>query len=382
LKATVRNSLLPTWCKWSVVTLAIGLSACSFGPSKPEPAPLLAVTAQIPAKQVWRTQIGVVSPLMTPAVKGNALFVANEEGVVFQINTDTGSQVWRTALGVPLAAGVGSDGDTTAVVTRDNELVALAAGKEVWRVRIPARVFTAPLVAGQRVFVLAADRSVHAFDAKTGARLWFQASRGGDALVLQQAGVLLAVGDTLVAGNGGRLTGINPNNGGQRWSAAIANARGTNEVERLVDLVAHVGRVDDTVCARAFQSAIGCVDAAKGTLQWSKPAVGAVGVHADEDQMYGIEGNDRVVAWKRASGEQVWTNEKFSYRGLTAPLAAGRSVAIGDAQGYVHLLSRTDGSLMNRLSTDGSAVVYAPVLAGRTLLAVTRDGGVFGWRPE
>ncbi|HEX5806950.1 MAG TPA: outer membrane protein assembly factor BamB [Macromonas sp.] len=382
MKATVHNPLLPAWCKWSVVALAIGLSACSFGSKKPEPAPLLAVTAQIPAKQVWRTQIGDVSPLLTPTVKGNALFVANAAGTVFQLNTDTGRQSWRLDLGVPLAAGVGSDGETAAVVTRDNELVAVAAGKEVWRTRIPARVFTTPLVAGQRVFVLAADRSVHAFDGKTGARLWSQPSRGGDALVLQQAGVLLAVGDTLITGNGGRLTGINPSNGSQRWSAAIANPRGTNEVERLVDLVGHVGRVDDTVCARAFQSAVGCVDAARGVLLWAKPGVGGVGVHADEDQMYGIEGNDRVVAWKRSSGEQVWSNEKFSYRGLTAPLAAGRSIAIGDAQGYVHLLSRTDGNLLNRLTTDGSAVVYAPVLAGRTLVAVTREGGVFGWRPE
>lgn len=382
MKAIVRNPLLPAWCKWSAVVLSVGLTACSFGSGKPEPAPLTAVTAQIPAKQVWRTQIGEVSPLMTPTVKGNGLFVANAEGVVYHINTDTGRQVWRAAVGNSLTAGVGSDGELAAVVTRDNELLALSAGKELWRVRIPARVFTAPLVAGQRVFVLAADRSVHAFDGKTGARLWSQASRGGDSLVLQQAGVLLAVGDTLVAGNGGRLTGINPANGSQRWSAAVANSRGTNEVERLVDLVAHAGRVEETVCVRAYQAAIGCVDAGRGTLQWTKPAIGAVGVHADEDQMYGIEGNDRVVAWKRSSGEQVWTNEKFSYRGMTAPLAAGRSIAIGDAQGFVHLLSRTDGSLLNRLSTDGSAVVYAPVLAGRTLMVVTREGGVFGWRPE
>jgi outer membrane protein assembly factor BamB len=34
----------------------------------------------------------------------------------------------------------------------------------------------------------------------------------------------------------------------------------------------------------------------------------------------------------------------------------------------VHLLSRQDGSLMGRVTTDGSAIVAAPVLVGDTLV--------------
>ncbi|NBQ86353.1 MAG: outer membrane protein assembly factor BamB, partial [Betaproteobacteria bacterium] len=50
--------------------------------------------------------------------------------------------------------------------------------------------------------------------------------------------------------------------------------------------------------------------------------------------------------------------------------------------GFVHLLSRTDGQLLRRLSTDGSAIASAPVLAGQTLVVVTRAGGVYGFRPD
>jgi len=60
----------------------------------------------------------------------------------------------------------------------------------------------------------------------------------------------------------------------------------------------------------------------------------------------------------------------------------GRSLAIGDFAGVIHLLSREDGSLLNRLSTDGSPVAAAPVLVGNTLVAVTRNGGIFGFVPE
>lgn len=370
------SALLP------VLAMTVALAACSSSNKKPEPAPLAPVTALVSAKQVWSLQIGATAPLVEPAVAGATVVFANAAGGLFAIDAQTGRESWRADLGSTLAAGVGFDGETAAVVTKDNDLIALSAGRELWRVRLAARVFTAPLVAGQRVFVLSGDRSVLAFDGKTGARLWSQSARGADALVLQQAGVLIAVGDTLVTGVSGRLAGLNPNNGSVRWDAAIANPRGVNEIERLVDLVGRVGRVGDQICARAFQSAVGCVDAGRGALAWTKTANGAVGVHADAGQVYGSEANGRVVAWKRSSGDVAWSTDRLLHRGLTAPLAAGRSIAVGDSQGYVHLLSREDGSMLNRLSTDGSPIVAAPLLAGNTMIAVTRNGGVYAWRPE
>ena len=76
-------------------------------------------------------------------------------------------------------------------------LVAFANGKEAWRQKLTVLSYTAPFVAGARVFVLGADRSVSAFDGATGRRLWTQA-RPGEPLVLRQSGVMLAVADTLV----------------------------------------------------------------------------------------------------------------------------------------------------------------------------------------
>ena len=55
---------------------------------------------------------------------------------------------------------------------------------------------------------------------------------------------------------------------------------------------------------------------------------------------------------------------------------------IGDSTGLVHLLSREDGTPLNRLSTDGSPIAAAPLLAGGTLVVITRNGGVFGYAPE
>ena len=351
------------------------------GPNKPQPAALASVSGAVSARQAWSSRVGAVNFPLDVNVSGNTFFVAGSDGSVAAIDARTGSDVWRSNIGSPIAAGVGSDGKISAVVTQANDVVALQDGREMWRQKLSAQAYTAPFVAGGRVFVLAADRSVNAFDGQTGRKLWTQ-QRPSEPLVLRQSGVMLAVGDTLVVGLAGRLVGLNPISGTVRWEAPIASPRGINDVERLVDLVGRVSRDGDVVCARAFQASIGCVNATRGNLLWTKAANGSQGIHGDERFLYGTESDGVVSAWRRTDGERAWTTEALRFRSLTAPLVIGRSVAIGDFAGLVHLLSRENGTVLNRLTTDGSAIAAAPALAGNTLITVTRNGGIFGFVPE
>lgn len=362
------------------VVLAALLAACS-GPEKVKPADLGPNTALIGVRSVWTSRVGEVGFPLAVRVVGNLLFVAGSDGTVAAIDARTGGDQWRVTLDTKLSAGVGSDGRYTAVASRDNELITLEAGRVLWRQKLNAITLTAPLVAGARVFVLSADRTVSAFDAATGRKLW-QQQRAGDPLVLGRPGVILALGDTLVSGLGGHLVGMNPQNGNVRWEAPLASSRGTNEIERLVDLVSGVTRVGEQICARAFQSAVGCVDGGNGRLIWSKPASGFAGIDGDENAVFGTEGDGRILVWRRADGERLWASDRLRYRTLTAPLLAGRSLVLGDESGTLHFLSREDGAPLNRVPTDGSPIVATPVLAGQTLVVVTQRGGIFGFRPE
>ena len=370
-----------------LIAILSGCSAVSSitsmfsGPTKPQPAALPAVSNAVAAKQAWSSRIGAVNFPLDIRVYGSTVFVASSDGSVAAIDARTGGDIWRATVGSAIAAGVGSDGKVAAVVTQSNDVVALQDGRELWRQKLSAQAYTAPFVAGGRVFVLAADRSVNAFDGQTGRKLWTQ-RRPNEPLVLRQSGVMLAVGDTLVVGLAGRLAGINPSNGSVRWEAPIASPRGINDVERLVDLVGRVSRDGDIVCARAFQASVGCVNTVRGNLLWTKAANGSQGIDGDDRFLFGTESDGVVIAWRRTDGERVWTTEALRYRQLTAPLVVGRSIAIGDYVGVVHLLSREDGSVFNRLTTDGTAIAAAPALAGNTLIAVTRNGGIFGFVPE
>lgn len=357
------------------------LGACSSSGSKPKPAELSSLVPLVGARQVWSSPLGISNAAMTMSVHGERVVVSSGSGAVAMLNTANGADIWRMQVPGGLSAGIGSDGHLSAVVTQRNELVALVNGAQVWKQPLATATYTAPLVAGLRVFVLGADRSVTAFDGNSGARLWSQ-TRPSESLVLKQPGVLLAVGDTLIVGLAGRMVAMNPNTGAVRWETPVGTPRGANDIERMVDLIGPVSRVDSTVCARSFQTAVGCVDTQRGALKWTQLADGTQGLAGDDQLLFGTERDGRIQAWKRATGDRVWSNERLLNRGLSAPLVLGRSVAVGDAMGFIHLLSREDGGLTGRLTTDGSAIVGQPVLAGDTLLALTRNGNLFAWRPE
>jgi outer membrane protein assembly factor BamB len=348
---------------------------------KPKPTPLENYAPKISGSLVWNASIGGLNYPMVPTVLKGVLYVASGDGEVQALNADNGAVLWRARAGEAIAAGVGSDGRFVSVVTRGNEVVTFNDGREVWRKRVSSAVVTPPLVAGERVFVMGVDRAVSAFDAVNGRRLWTYA-KPGDALTLAQAGVVVAYKNTLLVGQGQRLVALDPLQGTVQWDVAMATPRGTNEVERLADLLGPVTRFGDRICARAFQSAVACADAARGALLWSRNVGGLNAVGADTEMVFGADASDRISAWRASSGDVAWTNEKLLYRGLSGAVAVGTSVVFGDGDGFVHFLSAATGEQQLRLPTDGKAVLGAPVLAGDIVIVATQAGGVYALRAK
>ncbi len=374
--------------KRAALCLTAGLLvACAGGGDKAKPAELATNAPKLGVRLAWTARVGAVNFPLDIAVTsannatGAIVSVASGDGIVASFDAASGRELWRAQAGKALAAGVGSDAGFAAVVTISNELITFDKGREVWRQKLGTSSYTAPLVAGGKVFVLGADLAISAFELADGKKLWSQ-KKSTEALTLRQSGVLLMVSDTLVSSASGRLLGINPLDGNVRWSTPIATARGTNEIERLVDLVGRVSNNSEVVCARAYRVSVGCVNTLRGNLLWTKPAVGQEGVQGDARTLFGAESDGKVIAWNRGNGERLWQTEQLLNRNLSAPAVLEKAIAVGDSTGWVHFLSKTDGSPLNRLATDGSAMAVAPVVVGNTLVVVTRNGGVFGFTAE
>lgn len=362
------------------------LTGCSLlgGNKEPElrPQVLSANPGLLGIKQVWRVEAGALPALDVAAyVQGDFVSVASKAGVVTTINATTGAVRSQVSVGEAVATGVGGYLNWRAVVTQSNQVIVLDDERVLWRQPLAAQSFTAPLVAGDRVFVLTADHALYAFDLRTGNRLWTK-QRQGESLALRQSGVLLPFENTLVAGFGGRLAGISPDNGVTRWEIPLATSRGVNDIDRLIQLTGRVSRVDSSICAVAFQSAVGCIDAAQGRVVWTSALNAFQGVHGDADAIFAAAHDGVVMGWKRANGEKIWSTDTLKYRRISAPLLLGRSVVVGDDAGNVYMLGKEDGVLIDRVTTDASGLASSPFVAANTLVIATKNGNLYGFRPQ
>ncbi len=368
-----------TWRPWglgagllSLFVLCVGCSSTS----RPKPVQPPAIANPATVNTLWSLDLGKVSSNMVPALTSDGRVVlATDQSELITLKLSDGQVLERVTLNAALSAGVGSDGQRHAVVTRDNVLIAIEKGREIWRKTLSAQVYTSPLVAGERVFVLLADRTVQAFDGAGGRLIWSQA-RTGEPLVLRQSGTLMAYGNTLVAGLSGRLAGFDPTTGRIAWEAPLATPRGLNDLERLVDVVGLTFRSDPYLCARAYLSQVGCVQASKGQVAWSRTSQGEQGLSGFGNRVVGTEANGLVVSWQRDSGDRLWESDALKYRHLSAPLATERHIWVADDEGLLYLLNPQNGQLMYRGMLDGSPLAAPPIERQGVVLLVTRKGMV------
>jgi len=365
-----------------MLALLAGCSSLNPFASKPPPrnppAALQDFDAKLQVRTAWSMQIGAAKSFtFTPAPAGDSLYVAAADGSVARLDAGTGRTLWRIDAGAPLTAGVGADTHTVAVVADQGVVMAFDTdGKQRWTAQASSEVLSAPAVGQGVVVVRSIDNRIAAYDAETGERRWI-VQRTAPSLTLRSApGIEIADQTAFVALPGGRLSALALANGAPRWEAAVGDARGTTELERIADMSGAPVIAGNDVCAVAYQGRVACFDLVSGTPRWAREMASEVGVGVDARFVYVVDRNSAVNAFTRAAGVSVWRNDRLANRRLSTPAPLDRAVAVGDYQGYIHFLSRDDGALVARVSTDGSLVKAAMPVADRMAVFQTQDGTV------
>jgi len=345
-----------------------------------KPAPLPPVQNSAAARILWQANVGAAErAVFFPAVTGNVVYATGAAGRISGFDTRTGKQVVSINVGQPLSGGVGANGTTILVGTAKGEVFAFdASGKQLWKAQLSGEVLAPPAIEGTLVAVRTGDGRIYGFDIADGKQRWVY-QRTTPALSLRShSGLVFERGAIFAGFAGGRLVALTASTGTVGWDSVVALPRGTTELERVAD-VSGLPNVDgDRVCAVAYQGRAACFDAQSGSTIWARDLSSSAGLDADHRSVYITDDKNAVIALDKATGASLWKQEKLSGRGVSAPLAFGRYVIVGDFQGYVHVLSREDGSFVTRVATDGSAIGAPPVALDMSSFVVqTRNGGLF-----
>ena len=343
-----------------------------------EPAKLEELKASMAVRTAWKLDIGKAKGYQfSPALAGNTLVVASAEGNIARVEAADGRPMWRIKAGSDLTAGVGTDGNVIVVGAAKGVLMAFDMdGKALWKTQLSSEILSAPAVGQGMVVARSIDNRVVGIDAATGEKKW-TVQRPSPPLTLRNApGMVVYEKDVIVAQPAGKLTSFLLATGAPRWEVEVGVARGATELERVTDIGGAPVIFESDVCAVSYQGRVACFELASGSPRWNRDLSSEVGVAVDQRFVFAADDKGAVHAFARDSGASVWKNDKLAFRGLSTPLSYGRAVAVGDYQGYIHFLSREEGSMLARLALDGGAVSGTPLVAGSNLIFQTQNGTV------
>ena len=367
------------------------LSGCSwFGgddeESEIQPAELVKFNQEATIKKQWSVNIGADNRdfwnSLRPAASTELVFAADHEGRVTAIDIVTGKPRWSTELEQLVSGGVGYGSGLVMVGTIEGEVYALNAddGTVAWSRTVSSEILSSPQSNGQVVVVQTIDNKLFAFNAADGSAIW---QHEDDAPLLSVRGTSTPVVTekmVLTGFDSGKLIAFNPENGSLIWEARMALPKGRTDLERMVDLDGTPLLAGDVIYAVTYQGRLGAISRGTGRSLWFQDSNSYQTPVKSLDQVYVSEADSTVRAFRTGSGQVIWSNEDLFLRRVTSPAKLGGTIAVADAEGYLHLLDPVDGHFVARTKVNGSGVSAPMLTVGESLIVQANNGSLSAFK--
>lgn len=353
-----------------------------FGdPPADAPTPLEKLTPQLSAKVDWKANLGDItnyqySPALSP---GGMLYTNNSEGEVIKIDTSTGEEIWRINLNELISAGTEFAGGLVIVGTKKGALIALnVKGKELWRSFLSSEVSGTPRYSDGVVIARTGDNRIYGIDAADGSRKWVY-ERSAPALTLRSsAGLAVSDGAVYAGFAGGKFVAVRADNGKLLWQKTVAIPKGVTEIERITDITSPPFVDGPVVYTVAYQGKVAALDRRNGKVNWDRAISSYKGLSAENDKVFVSHTLGSIYALDSSTGRSFWRQADLLYRQATRPLVLADAIAVGDLEGYVHLLDKEVGALIGRIQLGSDPI--SSLIKGTNenqFIALTTDGQLY-----
>lgn len=360
------------------------------------PAPLLEFRTRVNVLELWSENTGSGTDeqylKLAPVVANQRVFSVDTNGQLKALDATNGKKLWTTRMKaeeeiddgpfwsrsakVQVTGGPGYGENTVMVGTNEGDVIAYSAdnGEELWRSKVSSEVLSAPQKSDNIVVVRTIDGKIFGLDGQRGRRLWIY-DRSVPALTLRGTSDPIIDSDMVIAGfDGGRLAALELKTGRLLWEARVASARGSSELERMVDIDSKPLLIDGVIYVATFQGKLAAVQQQTGRLLWTQDVSTHSSISGDDQYIYLTDESSDIWAFDRYTGTSVWKHDKLHARGVTGPTRIGNYLVVGDFEGYLHWMDRSSGRFVARKNLSKERIIAAPIVAGKILYAYCSGG--------
>jgi len=366
-----------------VFMLALSLSACSSLFDKdntPSPSPLVNFPTEAKTARLWYTSTGAGSNSdylkLMPAIAGTSIFTASKNGVVAANDRQTGKSLWQTNTGADISGGTATYAGLVYVGTREGDVYALnqSNGKIIWKAASSSEILAPPAASDDIVLVKTIDGRVTAFSNTDGHERWKYQQTEPNLILRGSSAPQIIHGSAIVGFENGDLAKLRLRDGDVQWQKTIADPQGIFAIQRMIDIDADPIVIGNRVYAATYQGRIAALDLSSGNELWNHDISSYSGIAADGNKVYVSDAQSHVWAFNATGGAVSWQQTQLAARTITGPALISRYVVVGDAEGYLHWMSKQDGHFVARTFVNKSGIAATPIVNEDVLYVYSKDG--------
>jgi len=351
--------------------------------------------------QAWRVSVGrgagdLVRLTAVPIVAGNRVFILDSEGSVAAHRVDNGQRVWRYNI-VPkdedrgaIGGGLGYAGGILYVATGYGEAIAMLAesGAEIWRRNVGVPLRGAPTVVNGRLFTVTNDNQLYALNIEDGGVAWTHIGIAEDAGIIGAASPAVGSGVVVAPYSSGELVALRVENGRLLWADSLTRTRRATPLAELNDINGSPVIDRDIVIAVGHAGDMVAIDLRSGTRLWEQEIASLQTPWVAGDFVFVVTTEAQIVCLARNTGRIRWVRQLPRYEDeerrreaieWSGPVLASDRLIVVSSRGDGIAVSPYSGDILGQLELpDGASL--SPVVAGGTIYVLTDDGDLLAYR--
>lgn len=350
------------------------------------PASLVDFQPTLQTERVWSANVGRglgrSQPSLRPVYDQQEIWVADYRGRVTVVSADSGRELQRFDLEMPLSAGPAFDGDRAYFGTFSGQLVVVErnGGQVLWRAQLSSEVLANPVIQDGVVVVRCIDGRVFGLDRQSGATIWVY-DRSVPLLTLRGTSDPLGrAGQVFVGYDDGMVTALRAADGGVIWEQRVSVPEGRTELDRLADIDGPMAIVGAELYVVSYRGQMASLTLDAGRILWVKDVASHQGLSLQRTQLAAADKEDSVWLVDRRNGATIWRDDRLARREITRPVFLGQHLVTVDRSGYMHWFDIDSGEFAARTRIGRNAPAAAPLVVGNMLYVLDVDGGLTAWR--
>ena len=324
------------------------------------PAVLYSITENRFLERQWSVSNGNENLYgrLIPAVYDGQVIYINSSGYISSVDFETGKLNWSRYTEDVVSTGVDVNFKIISYGTLDGKLVALSSqdGEEIWRSNTSSESLSPPANSGSHMIMHTIDGRITGYNSKTGERDWFHQTVLPSLTLRGTSRPFIEQGFIFTGFAGGKVAMIYPDSGAIRLELPITLNEGKSELERIIDIDGKPVIIEDLLIAASYQGNITAINLRDGRPAWQEEISSVKDLVTNGNRVFAVDSRDIIKAFGTATGAILWEQENLSLRNLTSPASISNLIAVGDYEGYIHLINAQTGNFEGREKVSRSPI--------------------------